>query len=95
MNLADLHHSDKEISTFKLNKKEIQSVIAIQVEKGRTLTKHITKTPAILLCVAGNVIYETESKQKEILRNGDYVFIQENVMHWLYGNENSQLILMK
>ena len=95
MNLTELHPNDKPLSTVNLFKGESGTVTAIQLEKEGTLKEHITKTPALLLCISGQVTYEDETGQKIKLESGDYVAITPLVKHWLLANVKSQLVLMK
>jgi quercetin dioxygenase-like cupin family protein len=39
--------------------------------QGEKLKEHITKTPALLICVEGEVIFENENGIKEVLLPGD------------------------
>lgn len=94
MNLSELH-SDKEISAANLFKGETGTTNAIQLQPRTALKKHTTKTPALLLCVSGEVVYEDEQQVKIIMRQGDYVEILPDVVHWVEAVELSQLILMK
>lgn len=95
MNLKSLHIKDKEVSAQKLFKGEVGSTIAIQLLKNGVLKEHITKIPALLLCVSGKVVYQDESGKKINLRSGDYVDIAPNIKHWLDGAADSNLILLK
>lgn len=93
--LNDLHSLDKEVSAVSLFKGEHGTATAIQLQRNGTLKEHITKTPALLLCVSGFVTYEDENELEIQLEQGDYVSITPNVKHWLYASEKSQLILLK
>jgi len=95
MNLADLHQQQKEVSAINLFKGELGTTTAIQLEQNGTLKEHITKTPALLLCISGTVTYEDEKGQKIILQTSDYVLITPNVKHWLFASVTSQLVLCK
>jgi quercetin dioxygenase-like cupin family protein len=94
-NISELHNSDKEVSAVGLFKGELGTATAIQIDRNGTLKEHITKTPALLLCVSGFVTYEDETEQEIMLESGDYINIIPNVKHWLYATVNSQLILLK
>lgn len=94
-NLIELHSADKDVSAQSLFSGKLGTAIAIQLERNGTLKEHITKTPALLLCVSGFVTYEDENEQEIQLEQGDYVSITPNVKHWLYASEKSQLILLK
>lgn len=94
-NLIELHSADKEVSAQSLFKGELGTATAIQLERNGTLKEHLTKTPALLICVSGLVTYEDENEQEIQLEQGDYVNITPNVKHWLYASAKSQLILLK
>jgi quercetin dioxygenase-like cupin family protein len=95
MNLAALHPNNKEVSTKPLLKDGVGTTISIQLERHGTLKEHITKTPAILICIDGYVTYEDENEVEIQLEQGDFVSIVPNVKHWLYASVKSQLILCK
>ncbi len=59
------------------------------------LAEHITKSPALLLCVKGEVLFENENGLKVTLKSGDYLDIEPMVKHWVKGVASSQLVLMK
>lgn len=95
MNIKELHTQEKEVSAVSLFKGELGTATAIQLDAEATLKEHITKTPALLLCVSGFVTYEDETDREIKLEQGDYVSISPNVKHWLYASVKSQLILLK
>jgi len=95
MNLKKLHTHDKTVSATSLFKSEFGNATAIQILRGEKLAEHFTKTPALLICVEGKVVYETENGIKEILQSGDYVNIEPMVKHWVEGIIESQLELIK
>lgn len=95
MNIKDLHNNDKELSALSLFKGEIGAAVAMQIKENGELKEHITKTPALLLCVSGSVIYEDETKEKVTLNHGDYYQITPNVKHWLVAKSDAQLVLFK
>lgn len=94
-NLSELHLSDKEVSAQSLFRGELGTTTAIQLQRNGTLKEHITKTPALLLCIDGKVTYEDETEKKIVLETGDYVNITPNVKHWLNASVQSQLVLLK
>ena len=95
MNLEEIHHSEKEVSAKPIFKGEAGTTIAIQLQRHGTLKEHITKTPALLICLSGFVTYEDENELEIALEPGDYIEIEPNVKHWLYASVVSQLILCK
>ena len=95
MNIKELHTQEKPVSATSLFKSELGNATAIKILKGEKLKEHITKTPALLLCLEGEVIFENENGKKERLISGDYVNIEPMVKHWVVGTIESQLILIK
>jgi quercetin dioxygenase-like cupin family protein len=95
MNIKELHTREKPVSATSLFKSELGNATAIQILQGEKLKEHITKTPALLICVEGEVIFENENGVKEALLTGDYVNIESMVKHWVEGKVESQLILIK
>ena len=95
MNIKELHTQEKPVSATSLFKSELGNATAIQILQGGKLKEHITKTPARLICMEGEVIFENENGIKETLIPGDYVHIEPMVKHWVEGTIESQLILIK
>lgn len=95
MNIKELHTQEKPVSATSLFKSDLGNATAIQILKGEKLKEHITKIPALLICVEGEVIFENENGIKETLLSGDYVHIEPMVKHWVDGVINSQLVLIK
>lgn len=95
MNLEQLHKSSKNVSATSLFKGSIGSSTAIQLQKEAVLKEHITPTPALLLCISGELRYEDENGQVTELKAGDYLNIPINVKHWLQASSLSQLLLLK
>lgn len=95
MKISNLHSQDKEVSAINLFNGELGTSTAIQILKDGKLKEHITKTPALLLCIVGKVNYEDETGQLTELSSGDYVNIVPNVKHWLVASELSHLVLLK
>lgn len=95
MNIKQLHTQEKPVSAISLFKSELGNATAIQILQGETLKEHITKTPALLICVEGEVVFENEKGIKETLKSSDFVNIEPMVKHWVEGTINSQLVLVK
>ncbi|MBR9921998.1 MAG: hypothetical protein GYB31_14250 [Bacteroidetes bacterium] len=95
MNLKEVHTDAKEVSAKAIFKTSSGSVTAIQIMENGLLKEHITKTPALLSCVVGEVIYEDEKGKKINLKSGDFHEIEPMVKHWVKGVSNSQLLLIK
>lgn len=95
MNIKDLHQDTKAISTASLFKSTEGNVTSIQILEDQQLKEHITKVPALLLCLTGEAIFENEHGVKLTLSTGDYVNIEPNLKHWVNAKSTSNLILIK
>lgn len=93
MKISEVHDENKAVSAKPIS--GFKSAIAIQILKNGLLKEHITKTPATLVCVLGEVVYEDEKDQKMTLKPGDIFEIEPMVKHWVKGIADSQLILIK
>ncbi|MDX2134800.1 MAG: hypothetical protein SFV52_08440 [Saprospiraceae bacterium] len=95
MNIQKLHENQKEVSAKPLFETSEGSVTALQILGNALLKEHITKVPALLLCVSGEVIFENEKGLHQTLSSGDFVNIEPLVKHWVKGVRDSQLLLIK
>ena len=95
MNVKDLHQDTKVISTTSLFKTTEGNVTSIQILANQQLKDHITKVPAMLLCLTGEADFENENGLKITLTTGEYVNIEPNVKHWVNAKSTSNLILIK
>jgi quercetin dioxygenase-like cupin family protein len=95
MNIKELHTQEKPVSATSLFKSELGNATAIKILQGEKLKEHITKTPALLICIDGEVLFDNEKGLKTTLLTGDYVNIEPMVKHWVEGTIESQLILIK
>lgn len=95
MNIEELHQKEAPVSAKPLFKGELGTSTSIQLKSHSVLKEHITKTPALLICVIGKVVYHDEKDTSLTLGKGDYVNISPNIKHWLEGIDDSQLLLLK
>jgi quercetin dioxygenase-like cupin family protein len=95
MNIQELHQEEKEVSAITLFKGEEGVTKSIHLSKGAELSKHQSKTPALLICIFGEVVFTDENGVKETLKQGDYINIQPKVDHWLNSVVHSHLLLIK
>ncbi|MCB0632137.1 MAG: hypothetical protein R2824_20850 [Saprospiraceae bacterium] len=95
MNLRDIHDDQKEVSAKVVSKLSGCTATAIRITENGILKEHITKTPALLVCVAGEVVYRDEKGVEIMLRTGDYHDIEPMVKHWLVGVSTCQLLLVR
>lgn len=94
MNLQDLHTEIKAVQTSILFE-PTEKVISMQIAKGETLKEHISKIPALLVCVSGKAKFGNEQGQELNLQSGDYVKIEPNIKHWVDAEEESNFLLIK
>lgn len=95
MNLKNLHTEDKAVQTNVLFSAEEGKVISLQIAAGEQLKEHITKVPALLVCVIGDAVFHDEKGKSVELKSGVYVTIESNVKHWVDAKEKSNFILIK
>jgi quercetin dioxygenase-like cupin family protein len=94
MNLKHLH-TEKMAVQINVVFEPTEIVISMQIAKGEQLKEHITKIPALLVCISGKATFDNEKGQKSNLQSGDYVKIEPNVKHWIDATEESNFLLIK
>ena len=95
MNILNLHNKEKALSAKKFFSAENGDVLALHILSQEKLKEHITKTPALLVCVTGEVVFENVQGIKETLLPGDYIEIEPLVLHWVTAKQDSNLLLIK
>ena len=95
MNLKSLHTEQKAVQTQILFQPTEAKVISLQIAKNEQLAEHITKVPALLVCVSRNATYNDEKGEKINLKSGSYVNIPINIKHWIDAHEESNFLLIK
>jgi quercetin dioxygenase-like cupin family protein len=95
MNIKEKHNPEKSVSTLSLFKGEEGTATAIQILRDQQLKEHITKIPALLICIEGNAVFENENGLRETLLPGDFLNIEPMVKHWVRAITDSQLLLLK
>mgnify|MGYP003495231215 FL=1 len=95
MNLTNLHSSDKPVQTQVLFEPTENKVSALQIAKNEQLKEHVTKVPALLICVTGEATFSNENGEKIHLKSGDFIKIPVDVKHWVDAHELSNFLLIK
>ncbi|MBK7110746.1 MAG: hypothetical protein WAU21_14880 [Chitinophagales bacterium] len=95
MHLKDNHSNDKPVSSFAIFKGELGTATSLQILKDQRINEHVSKVPALLICVVGEVLFENEKGISETLLSGDFINIEGLVIHWLVGKSDCQVILLK
>ena len=95
MNLKNLHKENKAVQTHLLFQPSEGKVVSLQIAKDKQMEEHITKVPALLVCVFGKATYNDENGNKISLLPGDYFTIQPDVKHWVDAIEESNFLLIK
>ena len=95
MNLTNLHSSDKPVQTQVLFEPTENKVIALQIAKNEQLKEHVTKVPALLVCINGDATFSNENGEKIHLKSGDFIKIPVDVRHWVDAHELSNFLLIK
>lgn len=75
MKIQELHPEEKDLSAKVLFIGEEGVTKSIHLSRGAELSKHQSKTPALLICIVGEIVLENEKGVKKTLRQGDYVNI--------------------
>lgn len=94
-NINAFHEATQAVSAKPIFKGQDGTVTALQIRKDGLLKEHITKVEALLVCVAGEVVFENEKGINQTLTNGDFIKIEPMVKHWVMGVQDSQLLLIK
>lgn len=95
MNIQNIHPEAKDVSALTIFKGVEGVTKSLHLKKDAELSKHQTKTPALLICIIGEVVFEYENGVKETLKQGDYIDIEPFVNHWVKGVLDSYLLLIK
>jgi quercetin dioxygenase-like cupin family protein len=95
MNLKNLHTENKPVQTNMLFSSTEGKVISLQIAAGEHLKEHLSKVPALLVCVSGNAIYKEESGTTIELKTGDFVHIEADAKHSVDAIEESNFLLIK
>jgi quercetin dioxygenase-like cupin family protein len=95
MNLKNVHTENKAVQTKVLFEPTESKVISLQIAAGETLKEHVSKIPALLVCVSGNAVFTDEKGSVVNLKSGVYVMIEENIKHAIKAIEESNFILAK
>lgn len=95
MNLENLHTKQKAVQTQLLFEPTAAKVVALQIAKNEQLKEHVTKVPALLVCVSGDATFSYENGEKINLKSGDFIKIPVDVKHWVDAHELSNFLLIK
>ncbi|MFT6923500.1 MAG: quercetin dioxygenase-like cupin family protein [Crocinitomicaceae bacterium] len=95
MNLEELHNADKSVSAVPVFKTKNGTTVSIKIKAGEQLKEHITKVPALLVCLNGKAVFENEQGLKEHLSGGDYLELEPMVKHWINAIDESNFLLIK
>lgn len=97
MNLKEILNQNKEVSTKVLFTSDLEksNTIGLKIQAEGVLKEHASKTPALLICIEGDVIYRDEKGAENRLKSGDLQEIEPMVKHEVRGLEDSLLVLCK
>lgn len=95
MNILELLNNEKPVSAAHFFKGQEGAATAIQILAGNQLPSHITKIPAMLLCISGMAVFEDENGVEINLATGEFVLIKPDVKHWINAKEDSLFLLVK
>jgi quercetin dioxygenase-like cupin family protein len=95
MNLKQLHTEKKAVQTQLIFTASEGNVVSMQLAKGEQLKEHVSKLPAVFVCIMGDALYEDENGESIHLKAGDYVLIEKNVRHKVSAKEESNFLLIR
>ncbi len=95
MNIKDKHTLNLPISEELLFESEVGITSAFQILEGVQINNQIIRVPAMLICIAGKIIFQDENGTNKKLFPGDFINIEPMVKHLVRGLSNSQLIVIK
>jgi quercetin dioxygenase-like cupin family protein len=95
MNIKDLFTHEMAISTAAIFKSDQATATVIQILQGEQLKEHVSKVPALLICVMGKAVFENEKGVKETLQLGDFIKIEPMVKHLVNAIIDCHLLLFK
>lgn len=95
INIKKLHPVAKKVSTVTLFNGKEGVTQSIHVTKGAEISKHQSESPALLICVSGEVIFQNENGVEVTFKSGNYIRIEPEVEHWIHAALDSYLLLIK
>ncbi len=95
MELNTLHQAGKPVSAVPLFEGQEGKALALKIKADERLKEHVTKVPALLLCVSGSATFANIEGETHSLTPGKYVNIVPNIVHWVDAHVDSQFVLMK
>ena len=95
MILKNLHTENTAVQTQLLFEPNDKKVFSLQIAKGETLKEHVSKIPALLVCISGNAVFTDEKGTVINLNSGVYVMIEVNIKHEVKAIEESNFLLIK
>ena len=95
MILKNLHTENTAVQTQLLFEPNDKKVVSLQIAKGETLKEHVSKIPAVLVCISGNAVFTDEKGTVINLNSGVYVMIEVNIKHEVKAIEESNFLLIK
>ena len=95
MILKNLHTENTAVQTQLLFEPNDKKVVSLQITKGETLKEHVSKIPALLVCISGEATFSNENGEKIHLKSGDFIKIPVDVKLWVDAHELSNFLLIK
>ena len=92
--LQNLHFNEDKPATLVLGHSDKQQTIAIGLQKGQVLKKHMSATPAMIVVLKGAIKFEMEGEVTEIEELNSFQ-IPPAVPHEVSGIAESIFLLIK
>lgn len=94
-NISSVLGNDKAVQNSLLFNNVDQKVIVLKILANEILAEHISKVPALLVCVSGEGIYKEKEGQSILMKDGDYVLIPQDILHEVSAIKTSEFLLIK
>jgi quercetin dioxygenase-like cupin family protein len=94
-NISGVLKGDKPVQTSVLFNNVNQKVVVLKIQEGDTLKEHLSKVPALLVCVSGVAVYKEKDGKEIEMKVGDYVEIPQDVLHEVVAIKLSDFLLIK
>lgn len=95
MKFSDLHEDDKPVSSKSLFTGGEGTAVSLRIMAGETLKEHVSKVPAVLICIEGECTYREGEDIHTPMKSGIYIKIAPMLKHSVTAQTDTRLLLVK
>jgi len=92
--LNDIQFQEEKPAVLPIKNSDKQQIIAIGLKKNQVLKKHVSATPALIVVLKGQILFEMEGNATELTEMETFD-IPPTVPHEVSGIEESVFLLVK